>query len=323
MTVLITGGSGLIGVPLARRFAQSGEEVVIFDRVRPPQQADDLLKGASEKIKYVVPGDVTDTLQLLEAVKKHRVDSIVHFARVNFHMPTVEKIVIGTTTNILELAKILGLKRVLIAGTGMEFGTRLDLRPISEDEPVNPMQEYGIAKCAAEMIGWNYARDFGVDFVSIRLSSVYGPLERMPGFQPGSGMFRAASVAQLLRTALDGKPFEMEKGGDYPRDYTYVADAAEGAYLAATVTPLKNRLYHIGSGRSFSLRELADEIGRLVPGAKIKMGPGMLDDMPGIKTSIRGPLNIDRARNDLGFSPKYTLGQGLQEHIEWLKKHPY
>ncbi len=323
MAVLITGGSGVIGIHLARRFAQSGEEIVIYDRMRPPQQAEDLLKGVADKIRYVVPGDVTDTLQLLEAVRKHHVDSIVHFARVNFHMPAVEKVVIGATTSILELAKILGLKRVLIAGTGMEFGTRLDLKPISEDEPLNPMQEYGIAKCAAEMIGWNYARDFGVDFVSVRFSSVYGPLERVPGLQPGSGMFRPAGVAQLLRAVLDGKPFEMEKGGDYPRDYTYVADAVEGAYLATTVTPLRNRLYHIGSGRSFSLRELADEIVKLVPGATIKVGPGMLDDMPSIKTSIRGPLNIDRARNDLGFSPQYTLGQGLQEHIEWLKKHPY
>ncbi len=323
MAILITGGSGVIGIHLARRFAQSGEEIVIYDRMRPPQQAEDLLKGVADKIRYVVPGDVTDTLQLLETVKKYQVDSIVHFARVNFHMPTVEKVVIASTTSILELAKILGLKRILIAGTGMQFGTRLDLKPLNEDEPIHPMQEYGIAKCAAEMIGWNYADNFGVDFVSVRFSSVYGPLERMPGLQPGSGMFRHAGVAQLLRAALDGKSFEMEKGGDYPRDYTYVADAAEGAYLAATVTPLKNRLYHIGSGRSFSLRELADEIVRLVPGATIKMGPGMLDDMPSIRTSIRGPLKIDRARTELGFRPKYTLSQGLQEHLEWLKKHPY
>jgi UDP-glucose 4-epimerase len=259
----------------------------------------------------------------LETVKKNHVDSIVHFARVNFHMPTVEKVVIAATTSILELARIVGLKRVLIAGTGMEFGTRLDLRPLSEDDPLNPMQEYGIAKCAAEMIGWNYANNHGVDFVSIRFSSVYGPLERVPGLQPGTGMFRPAGVAQLLRAALDGKSFEMEKGGDYPRDYTYVADAAEGAYLASTITPLKHRLYHIGSGRSYSLRELAEEIMQLIPGATIKIGPGMLDDVPSIKTSIRGPLNTDRARTELGFQPKYTLCQGLQEHIEWLKKHPY
>jgi len=323
MAVLITGGAGVIGVHLARRFAQSGEEVVIYDRVRPPQQAGDILKGISDKIKYVVPGDVTDTLQLLEAIKRNQVDCIVHFARINFYMPAVEKVVIAATTNILELAKILGLKRVLIAGTGMEFGTRLDLRPLSEDEPLNPMQEYGIAKYTAEMIGWNYANNFGVDFVSIRFSSVYGPLQKVAGPRSRIGTFRPVGVAQLLRTALDGKPFEMEKGGDYPRDYTYVADAAEGAYLAATAMPAKHRLYHIGSGRSYRLRELTDEIINLIPSATIKIGPGMLDDIPGIKTSIRGPLNIDRARRDLGFQPKYTLSQGLQEHIDWLKNHPY
>ncbi len=323
MTVLITGGSGVIGVHLARKFAQSGENVIIYDRVKPPQQGDELLKGVADKIKYVVPGDVTDSLQLLEAVTKNHVDSVVHFARVSFHMPTVEKIVIAATISILELARILGLKRVLIAGTGMEFGTRLDLRPLSEEEPLNPMQEYGIAKCAAEMIGWNYANNFGVDFVSVRFSSVYGPLEKIPGSQPGTGMFRPAGVAQLLRAAIEGKFFEMEKGADYPRDYTYVADAAEGAYLASTVTPLKHRLYHIGSGRSYSLRELVGEIMKLIPAATIKIGPGMLDDVPSIRTGIRGPLTIDRARTELGFQPRYTLCQGLQEHIEWLKKHPY
>lgn len=323
MAVLITGGSGVIGVQLARRFAQSGENVVIYDMVKPPRQADGILKGVSDKITYVVPGDVTDVLQMLEAVKKNDVDRIVHFARINSPMPSVEKVVIAATTSILELARILELKRILIAGTGMEYGMRLDLKPLSEDEPANPMQEYSIGKYTAEMIGWNYANKYGVDFVSVRYTSVYGPLEKTAMAQSGAGVFRPITVGQLLRTVLDGKPFELEKGADYPRDYTYVTDAAEGAYLASTVTPVKHRVYNISSGQSYTLQELADEITKLIPGAKIKIGPGNLDDVPSIRESIRGPLDIDRARRELGFQPNYTLRQGLQDHIEWLKKYPY
>ena len=157
----------------------------------------------------------------------------------------------------------------------------------------------------------------------LRFSSVYGPLERLTVPWAAAGIFRPVSVGRLLRTVLDGNPFEMEKGENYPRDYTYVVDAAEGAYLASTVTPIKHRLYNIGTDRPYKLRELANEITELVPGTRIKIGPGSLDDVPNIKESIRGPLNIERARRDLGFEPKYTLRQGLQEYIEWLKKHPY
>ena len=66
MAVMITGGSGRIGVHLARRFAQSGENVIIYDIVRPLPQAEDILKDGSDKIKFIVPGDVTDLLQIME-----------------------------------------------------------------------------------------------------------------------------------------------------------------------------------------------------------------------------------------------------------------
>lgn len=321
MTVLITGGAGRIGVHLARRFAQSGEDVVIYDLVRPLQQAGAILKDFSDKIKLIVPGDVTDTLKVLEVIKKNNVDRIVHFARVNFPMPSVVKVIITATTRILDLARILGIKRVVMAGTAMEFGTRLDLKPLSEDEQVKPMQGYSIAKYSAEMIGWNYAQNHGVDFVSIRFSSVYGPPNRVNSApKPSTAVFRPVGVNELIRILLDGKPFEMEKGADYPRDYTYISDAAEGAYLASTVTPIGHRLYHIGSGISYTLRELADEAMKLIPGSKIRIGPGMFDDVPNIRSSIRGPLKIDRAKKDLNFQPKYTLSQGLQEHIKWLKR---
>jgi nucleoside-diphosphate-sugar epimerase len=97
-------------------------------------------------------------------------------------------------------------------------------------------------------------------------------------------------------------------------DLTYVKDVAEGVCLAYTAENPKRRLFNISSGVLVSYRDIAAAIGKVFSGARFRLIGGV-EENP--LRPFRGPLDISRAREELGFAPRYDLERGMGELVEW------
>jgi nucleoside-diphosphate-sugar epimerase len=305
-TVLITGGCGFLGQHLAQELIERGFRVVVFDL----QEDKSLLDPASGSEKWeFVCGDVTNFPELMEALSKHEVKSVVHAAAI---LPPYSECrpyqsllvnVLGTF-NVLEAARLRNLRRVSYVSSGAVYGTHCG--KCQEDSPI-PLQLgfglYGPAKASCELVGLKYSELYDVSFVSVRNAAIYGPGVTSPHY-----------LNILVRDALAGKKIVLERGADHRFEFIHVKDAAAGIRMIHTAEDLKHRLYNLGTGQSHSLNEVAAEIRKIIPQADISLGPGLLEDLP-----QRPPFDISRIR-ELGYAPQFNLYRGLQNFVDCRRR---
>ena len=172
MAVLITGGHGHIGSWAARVLARQGERVLLYDR-RP--QRPDCLAEVAERIAFI-PGDVLDFARLTDVFHRHRgeIDGIIHTVGIMGEMVLENPhgnvaLNIGGTHNMLEIARLFDIPKVVYTSTGAVYGAVAGT--VAEDDaPANPSDLYGATKASSEYLGIHYADTFGFDF---RISRVY------------------------------------------------------------------------------------------------------------------------------------------------------
>lgn len=314
--VLISGGTGLLGANTAWTFAKRGFNVICYDA--SPREIDFLKEPDIAHNIKVVRGDILDFPRIIETIRKYDIEGIIHTAAVIVESTARElpvmttKVNVEGTLNLLEAARMMNLKRFIYISTGGVYGYRPDLSPISEDEPITWRGTvYHPTKYMGEVIVEVYNAVYGLDTVILRTYALYGP-----------GQMTLPQVLNILEKALMGERVEMPKGGDNVWDLTYVKDIAQGIYLAYTAPrPLKHRIFNCSLGRNVKLSEVADAIMKAVPGSIINIGPG-LDEQAYAQSPIKGPLNITRAKEELGYEPKYDIWEGVKDFVEWLRKQP-
>lgn len=306
MSILITGGTGFLGPVVADELLKRVKEKVVLFDLAPAKI--DFLDKYGEHIE-TVKGDIQDLNEILDVCKKFRVNKMTHLAAIADVDVAEEdplkacKVNVDGSYNIFEACRRLNIERVVYASTGAVYGKAKG--PVPEESPYNPADIYGATKVMAEVIGLQYMRSYGIDLIIDRLYFIYGP--RM--------FFEPISPFGMVKNAVEGKPAVFEKGADQLFDFTHVRDSANGIVLAllADSKQLKHRIFNISSGKAFRLREIVKIIQKHIPTADIKMGPGELGTKRGF------PLDISRAKEELGYEPKVSLEEGLKETIEWLK----
>jgi nucleoside-diphosphate-sugar epimerase len=82
----------------------------------------------------------------------------------------------------------------------------------------------------------------------------------------------------------------------------------------------KNRIFNVASGKSYTFKEMAEMVEKIVPGAKISVGPGLLAYAKGVSAPQKGALSIERARSELGYQPQYDLFEGLKKYADSLRE---
>ncbi len=173
MKVLVDGGNGLYGNGTVRALLERGVEVVSFDLAPRPWYMDDL----ADKVKFI-RGDLMNPTDLLRVCRKEKVDRIVHLA--GFMTAACQGnpwagcyLNIMGTVMALDAARILGLERVVCAGSTAAVGNVSGV--FTEDVPREPLSIYGLTKLAVEHLVENYARSHGVDGLVLRPTLGYGP----------------------------------------------------------------------------------------------------------------------------------------------------
>jgi nucleoside-diphosphate-sugar epimerase len=160
-------------------------------------------------------------------------------------------------------------------------------------------------KLAGEWLVKDYARRTGMEYVILRPSAVYGPLD-----------VEDRVVAKFMLTAMRDETLKVNGAGE-TLDFTYVDDAADGVVSAATRITCRDMTFNITKSHSVSLLQAAEMITGIVGRGKIEVRDKDAD------FPSRGALNIDRARTILGFDPKVDVEQGFQNYYKWLSESSY
>lgn len=158
-----------------------------------------------------------------------------------------------------------------------------------------------------------YRRQFDLEASTVRISWVYGP--PVVTDSPARG-----PIPSFLIGALKGEARRDASGGDFAASFTYVEDVADGLLAVLRAPTLRHDVYHLGPGRNFSAREVAEAVRSAVPGAVIELGPGTSPWTT--YTPLRGPLAGDRLRQDTGYEVGHALEDGMRAYADWLRAHP-
>jgi nucleoside-diphosphate-sugar epimerase len=316
MVVLVTGVNGLVGLHCARILLEEGCEVVGYDSNLSGELA--YYPEVSEKVAFV-RGDMADFGNLLEAVEKHHVEHVLHLASLRderlYRKAPVElfRANIEGTQNILELARLGKVKRVVFASSASVYGKQDDpYRSIPEDSVLDPRGIYANSKAMCESLCRAYRNVYSVEVLVLRPSRVYGRLANLDTLEFGN------PLSSFVLKALRGEPIHEKSGADFGGDFTYAPDVAHGFCCALAAPSPQNWIYNISSGEFCRLSEVARILSSLFKGLDISLGPGMEPHVS--QAPIRGPLDIRRARQEINFEIRYDLKRSIEHFVETIRE---
>jgi UDP-glucose 4-epimerase len=316
MKIMVTGGYGLIGHNVVKRLLEQEHEVSIVDNmtnygVIPQSELKYLMSERQQRVDNhaFFRASIEETGVINYVVERTRPEVIIHCASfprqkvVNFNPSMAATVMMEGLVNCLEAAKNNGVRRFVYISSSMVYGDFTD--QVLEDDPCNPQGQYGIMKLAGEMLVKDYARRTGMEYIIIRPSAVYGPLD-----------VADRVVAKFMLSAMRGEVLKVN-GSEETLDFTYVDDAADGIAAAATLIMSRNNTYNITKSHSVSLLQAAEMIVDIVGQGSIEVCDKDAD------FPSRGALNIDRARRILFYDPKVDVEAGFQRYYEWLSTSAY
>lgn len=301
--ILVTGGSGFIGAALVRRLAAEGHRVFIFTR---PGSSMERLEGLEEKLGVCV-GDLRSSEAVTAAVEAASPDVVYHLASTPFNPPTIspqahlETIVMGAA-NLVQALVGRGTVRVVAAGSAAEYGSGRGLR---EDAPLRPATLLGTAKASATLWFQMAARLYGLSTVVLRLFMPYGP-----GEHPGR------LVPHVILSALAGRDVPLT-AGEQERDLVYIDDVVEALCLAGARPVAPGSVLNIGSGQGTRIRDVVAQLLALM-GRSEAARFGALPTRP--DEIMQMSADITAAREQLDWSPRVALEEGLRHSITWCSQ---
>ncbi len=265
MKLLVTGGAGYVGGVCAQVLVQDGHEVVVVD---------DLSTGNAEGVPAgakFVDGDIATTG--VELIESESFDSVLHFAAQSLVGESVqqpEKYWYGNvvkTLALLEAIRRTQTPRLVFSSTAAVYGEPEQV-PILESAPTRPTNPYGASKLAIDHAITSYAVAHGLAATSLRYFNVAGAY----GGLGENRVVETHLIPLILQTALGHRDSISVFGTDYPtpdgtavRDYIHIRDLARAHVLAlAQSRPGEHRIFNLGSGTGFSVREVISACERVV-----------------------------------------------------------
>jgi UDP-glucose 4-epimerase len=325
MNVLVAGGAGYIGSHTVKRLKEAGHSPVIYDNLsRGHRTVVDILKVPA------VAADLIDRTTLLETLKEHRIDTVMHFAAFAYVGESVEKPLlyydnnVGTTIGVLEAMQEAGVERFVFSSTCAVYGDPEKV-PITEDEKKAPVSPYGRSKLMVEQIladippAWKRFK-----FAALRYFNASGCA--MDGSLGEDHDPETHLVPVILQAVLGLRPGITVFGTDYPtkdgtniRDYIHVDDLAD-AHIAAMerLTEGEPIFCNLGTGGGFSVLEIIRTVEK-VTGKKVPVTYGAR--RPGDAVALYA--DPTRAKKLLAWEPKYKDPETIiRSAWNWFSKHP-
>lgn len=322
MRVLVTGGAGYIGSHTARKLAEAGHDVVVYDNLSYGH------KEAVGKLPLVV-GDLVDREKLSATLQTHKIEAVIHFAAFAQVGESVTDPSIyynnnvGGTISLLDSMREADVSRIVFSSTCATYGIPAS-SPIDETFPQAPINPYGFSKLVIEKALEDYSHAYGLAFAALRYFNAAGasPLGDIgEDHTPESHL-----IPVVLQVALGQRESIRLFGTDYPtpdgtcvRDYIHVDDLADAHLLAMEqITPENCLKLNLGTGRGNSVQEIVaacqEVTGKPIP---TEVGPRREGDPPALVA------NASAANKILNWQPKYLdVRETIETAWRWHQSHP-
>ncbi|MCD6454113.1 MAG: GDP-mannose 4,6-dehydratase [Candidatus Aminicenantes bacterium] len=308
MRAVVTGAAGFIGSILCERLLKEGWKIIGVDCFRDYYSIEIKKKNIANCLRSsnftLIEEDIS--ISSLDFIKEG--DFIFHLAA----QPGVRKSWgsefqyyindnIVSTQRLLEKVKKIKISKFIFASSSSVYGQSKSF-PLREDSLTLPFSPYGVTKLAGENLAILYHGNFGVPVVSLRFFTVFGRRQR-----PDMAFHKA------MKSIITGEEFTVYGDGTQVRDFTHVDDTIEGIILAAE-RGKPGHIYNLGSEREITLVEALNIIEK-VTGKRIK-----IRKMQWAKGDVSKTLaSIEKARKELGYGPKKTMEEGIEEEWNWIK----
>lgn len=308
--ILVTGGTGNIGMYAVAEFVRRGHEVTVLDR---NSEAPMLTAIAPEAA--IVAGDILDVNLLTDIVRDREISHILHLAgylgpqSVTFPIRALDVNCRGTA-NIFDVALAQGVERVCWSSSIAAVGTLPDYdgTPVDENYRIAPTTTYGASKYYSELMTAIY-RERGLDATCIRVAFAFG-LGKLTGSW-------GANYNRIIYNAAVGRASVFPSWAKTGVQMIYNKDQAKFCVDAMLAPKSEHWLYNTPTEKSFSEDEIIAIIRDIVPGCEISRD---LQAPPGSAF----PPNVDgsRAIRDIGFSPDYSVRTAIAEMVDYYQRHP-
>lgn len=309
---LVTGGAGFIGSNLCEAILKLGCKVRCLD---------DLSTGKYENVKIYesnpnytfIKGNITDIDVCTNACEG--VTYVLHQAGwgsvpKSIKMPAqYERVNVQGTVNMLEAAKVNGVKKFVYASSSSVYGDS-EVLPKREGEEGKILSPYALTKKMDEEYGRLYKKLYGLNTYGLRYFNVYGPRQNMDSMY-------AAVIPIFIKKLMNNEQATIYGDGRQSRDFTYVANVVQANLKACKASDDKaGEVYNIACGEQIYLYEVYDVVSKLL---KQNIAPIFSEARVG---DIRDSnADISKAMKDLRYNPKYMFEEGIKLTVKWYEQN--
>lgn len=302
--VSVLGGAGFIGSNLVDELLTQGHEVTVFDNFSEGKLENLERWRGSPKLE-VVRGDIRDFNAVKQAVANR--EWVFHLAAMSRIQPSITDPLLAFsenymgTANVLEACRQGAVKRVVYSASSSAYGL-INPLPNREDMQTDCLNPYSLSKKGGEELCKLYNDLYGMSTVALRYFNVYGPRHQEEGSY-------ATVIAIFRKQKRLGQKMTIVGDGDQRRDFTFVGDVVRANMLAA-MNRSATGVFNIGTGKNYSVNELAKMIGGDTVNIPPRLGEARLTLADNTK-----------ARDVLGWTPLVNLEDGLKIVEVYEKKH--
>lgn len=303
MNILVTGGAGFIASHVTDAYVAEGHQVTVVDNL------------STGKTEFVNPkatfkqADITDKDTIQAIIKEVKPEVINHHAAhiqvgnsVKDPQFDAENNIIALL-HIMEAAKDVGVKKVIMASTGGAMYGNKEV-PFNETMKEEPLSPYGVSKRSGELYLNYYKEQYGIPYIALRYSNVYGPRQNPHG--------ESGVVAIFSEMLMSGKSPVINGDGTHTRDYVFVHDVARANVLALTSEYIG--ALNIGTNTEISTNEVFQKV---VAALEMNIPEQHGPERPG--EQVRSVLSYQKAQEILGWQPTVFFDEGVKQVASWYK----
>ncbi|MDU5144068.1 MAG: GDP-mannose 4,6-dehydratase [Paenibacillus dendritiformis] len=309
--VFVTGCTGFLGNHLVKELVDLGANVTGL--VRDAVPLSNFYQGEQYKKVNLVQGSLENLNVLQRALGEYEIDTVFHIAAQAIvgvanrnPLSTFEANILGTW-NILEACRNSSVKRVVVASSDKAYGDQEHL-PYDETMPLQGKHPYDVSKSCADLIAQSYYHTYKCPVCITRCGNLYG----------GGDLNFNRIIPQTIRSVINNEAPVIRSDGTFIRDYFYVEDAVQAYLLLAEKMDqldLGGEAFNFSNEIQLTVLELVEKI---LQAMNSNLRPVVLNQ--GNNEIKHQYLSAEKARNVLGWKPKYSIDEGLNRTILWYKR---
>lgn len=308
--ILVTGGAGFIGSHIVDRLLEKDYEVTVIDNLSNGN-LDNLSHNNDNKEFHFIKGDIRDT-DLLSKILDD-IDVVFHEAALVSIKQSIENPLLANdinivgTLNLLKISADLNVKRFIFASSAALYADT-DFPKKAEDTTLNPTTPYSISKLTAENYLQFYYKFYDLESVSFRYFNVYGPRQSFDLSSQYGGV-----ITIFLNRLLRNMSPIIYGDGKQTRDFVYIQDIVEANMLALKNKNAAGEVFNIGSGKRVSVNQVSEVFKLLLHRENVKN----TYSAPRAGDARHGYADIQKAKEILGYNPKFSFQEGAKELVDW------